>query len=184
MGGIGFNYWNQPTTSWEDEIRTTDVEADSHDHGDFLVYLGTKKLDFTDDRYQSTASSTKSADVHLHDNKGDVIHLHADGVSLAYFFTSIGFTLTSECFTLDTGEANCIDEANVLELYVNGELYDDAPEYIINDEDRILLYYGTADQPALQQYLDEITDLSCMYSGTCPERGTPPPEECGLTCEL
>jgi len=56
--------------------------------------------------------------------------------------------------------------------------------YVPVDDDRILLYYGEATNTMIATYLENIPDDSCYYSGTCPERGVAPDEECGLTCEL
>jgi len=183
LAGVLFWWQTTPEPSWTDEYIET-LDKKPHTHGDFLVYIGSEKIDFSQDKYQSTAESIKSERVHLHDNKGDVIHFHAEGVDLQTFFSSLGFSLSEECLETDTGGKYCVDENNVLELYVNGQLVQNAPEYVANDEDRILLYYGPPNQPVLEQYLEEVSDLACMYSGDCPERGTPPPEECGLTCEL
>jgi hypothetical protein len=70
-------------------------------------------------------------------------------------------------------------------LFVNGELFTSPiTQYVPVDNDRILLYYGNYDLGTIQPYLDAIPNDACYYSGTCPERGIAPDEECGLTCEL
>ena len=92
--------------------------------------------------------------------------------------------MSDECLTLDTKEKYCADENSNLVLYVNGEVRDQISDYTIEDEDQVLLYYGKRTSQDLTDYFDLITDEACIYSGTCPERGTPPPEACGLTCEV
>jgi len=184
IGGVGTYFFleSQTTDNWYDNVDIASEEH--HTHADFLVYINGEQLDFTADKYQTTAENMLSETVHLHDNQGDVIHFHAEGVTLEEFFSSLGFTITNDCLTTDTGETHCTDGANVLELYVNGELVADIPNAELVDEDQKLLYFGTPNPPGLQTYLDSVSDRACIYSGTCPERGTPPPEECGLTCEL
>ncbi len=113
-----------------------------------------------------------------------MIHLHAEGINLKVFFESLGFTLTNDCITTDTGDEFCSDDNNVFTLYINGQAHEDIVNYVVSDTDQIMLYFGEANPPGLEQYLAEVTDRACIYSGLCPERGTPPPEECGLTCEL
>lgn len=185
IGGTVFYLWtHDDSTSWTDQYEHEHDSEEFHVHADFLVYIGDEKFDFTQDKYQSTAKSLQSDKVHLHDNKGNVIHLHAEGITLGDFFTSLGFNLTNQCLVTDTKEEYCTDNDNTLTLYVNGKVLENIANYQIIDNDQILLYYGTSTNPNLQSYLSEISDLSCMYTGTCPERGTPPPEECGLTCEI
>jgi hypothetical protein len=155
-----------------------------HVHADFLMYLNDKKIDLTKDKYQSTSEHLEHDDFHLHDHEGNILHRHDQGITFPSFLKSIGFVLTPTCITTDEGEKLCADDKNELSLYVNGESLSKPGEYVIDDEDRVLLYYGEMDSPDLQTYLSEITDEACIYSGTCPERGSPPPESCGLTCDI
>jgi len=155
-----------------------------HTHADFLIIINDEKVKLTGDSFMSTATRILHPGVHLHDNEGDVIHFHAPGITLPTFLDSIGFTLTETCLQTTDREV-CAAEENVLKLYVNGEdRTEEITRYVSVDEDRILLYYGEATNESLDDYLDAVTDEACIYSGTCPERGTAPPESCGLFCEL
>ena len=155
-----------------------------HVHADFVMTIDGEEMDLTQDKYQSKVGDIKHADIHLHDNQGNIIHRHAEGVTFGDFLRSIGFLFTDECITLDTGEEYCADSDHTLSLYVNNEAQTAINDYIIEDNDRVLLYYGEKDSTEISNLLGSITDEACIYSGTCPERGTPPPEACGLTCEV
>lgn len=156
-----------------------------HEHADFLMVLDGQTIDLSLDKYQSgLETGVKHSGIHLHDNQGNILHRHAEGVTIGDLLTSIGFELTSDCITTDTGETYCEDADKALLLYVNGLPQDPIAEYIVADEDQVLLYYGDQNLAELQSLLGSITDEACIYSGTCPERGTPPPEACGLTCEV
>ncbi len=162
----------------------TSFDTKVHVHGDFRMYLNDERIRFTDAKYQSSAEQTHHATLHFHDGNDEVIHRHADGVTLTDFFNSLGMTLTNDCVTMDTSIEYCTNDTDTLLLIVNGERVTNVTDYIFSEEDRILLYYGDATNPKIKEYVAGITDLSCMYSGTCPERGTPPTESCGLTCEV
>ena len=162
----------------------TSTDTKVHVHGDFRMYLNDARIRFTDKKYQSSAEKTHHVALHFHDGNDEVIHRHADGVTLTEFFKSLNITLTNECVTLHTGTEYCTNKSDTLMLIVNGERVSEVNEYIFSEEDRILLYYGNPTNPNIKDYVAGITDLSCMYSGTCPERGTPPTESCGLTCEV
>lgn len=160
------------------------VDGKVHVHGDFRMYIGDERIRFTDKKYQSSVEHTHHASLHFHDGNDEVIHRHADNVTLVEFFKSIGMTLTNECLTMDTGTTYCSNATGTLMLIVNNERTLDIEHYIFAEEDRILLYFGDATNPNIRDYVSGVTDLACLYSGTCPERGTPPTESCGLTCDV
>lgn len=183
VGGF-LTYWFLPEEpSWDQQIINGGSD-EYHTHADFLVVINDEVLDFTQEKYQSRLGTIKDPDVHLHDNQGDIIHTHAEGVSMNQFLNSIGFMLTPSCLVTDSTQRFCVDESNALTLYVNGEPVEQPGDYVPLDNDRILLYYGPDNMTTVTNYLDSVTDEACIYSGTCPERGVAPPEECGLTCEL
>jgi hypothetical protein len=181
---IGLSY---AAYSYSEEIMslfTPQVSKEVHVHSDFLFYIHSMKVDLTADRYQSSTSSVKHKSFHFHDNIDTMLHRHADGLTLGDFMSSIGIMLTKDCVTLDTGEQYCTDDKNALRMYVNGEVVEDPAAYITQEEDRILLYFGDPNSTDVQTLLSQVSDLSCVYSGTCPERGEPPAESCGITCEI
>ncbi len=141
-------------------------------------------IDLSAGEYMTTATQELSDYVHLHDNDGDVEHIHLEGVTFSEFLNTLGLTFTDECLTYD-GKKYCEDTANVLRLYVNDEKFEgDITSYTPKDEDRILVFYGDATSTNFTALLETVNDDACYFSGTCPERGIAPPENCGLTCEL
>lgn len=162
----------------------TYYDDDVHVHSDFVIYINDQKLDLTAEKYQSSIEQILHKNVHLHDNEDHVVHRHAEDITFAEFLESIGFSLTENCLTLDDGTSYCADDTSELALYVNQSLHPDMVAYIPQEEHQIMLYYGIPDNPNMQSYFDSISDESCIYSGTCPERGVAPAESCGLTCEI
>lgn len=159
-------------------------DTEVHVHSDFLLVIEGEEIDFTADTYQSdTIDNLRHENFHFHENEDHVIHRHAEALTLAVFLDSLGYTLTTACLETDTGAKYCNNERETVRLYVNGTEHSSIGTYIPEEEDQILLIYGDRDE-AITQYLNKITDESCIYSGTCPERGVAPPESCGLTCEL
>ncbi len=149
-----------------------------HEHADFKVYLNGKAFDFTSAKYQDSKEAPLDPYAHLHDGNGDVTHKHRQGVTLGYFFKTIGIGFDKNCFVTDDKKQYCSDEKNTLKLYVNGKLNDKLGEYEFTDLDRIVISYGSEDQATMQKQIDSVTDIACMYSEKCPERGTPPTENC------
>ena len=147
-----------------------------HSHADFAVYIGDVQYNFSRPGFMSTTSKPLSSSVHLHDLNGTVIHTHAKGVTLGDFFKSIGMGLDSNCFVAETGTFYCTGEGRELAMFVNGERSQGYGDYVIQDNDRILLSYGDASEGQLKQQMSSVTNYSCIFSWTCPQRGKPPAE--------
>jgi hypothetical protein len=80
-----------------------------HEHAELEVYLDSSQpYDFSAERYQLAAR-----DVHLEegadDAEGATIHMHAEGLTLQDFFASIGWEVSTEAITTDTGETYAAD---------------------------------------------------------------------------
>jgi hypothetical protein len=158
-------------------------DTEYHVHADFHIVINGTQVDLSGEQFQTTSQQELHDDLHLHDNNGEVVHIHAEDKTFTEFLNSIGIALTENCVTLDN--RYCSNDTQRLKLFVNNERYtDQITEYVPVDDDRILLYYGVDDDAFISERLDAIPADSCYYSGTCPERGIAPPESCGLECEL
>lgn len=161
-----------------------DHSDEIHVHSDFLLVLGGQTFDLSDDRYQSTTYDVKHPAFHLHDGVSTMLHRHAEGITMQEFLESLNFVVSKGCLSTDSGNQYCADDSNKLAFYANNDKVDDWQNYVNQQEDQLLLYHGPKDQEVVWGWLDKVTDESCIYSGTCPERGDPPYESCALTCEI
>ena len=130
----------------------------THLHADFKVYILGNALNFNSPKYQVMDDLT-----HVENNDGNVLHVHATGIILGYFFKSLGFELTKGCFKMDTGNNYCKTGDAELKVFVKGEnleweqLY--YPEdYAIQDLDKILVTYGTEDEAEIKGQMSAVTD--------------------------
>lgn len=150
--------------------------GDIHWHADIKVYLNGEQLNLSHERYMSTEEHTLSNFAHLHDGNGNIVHKHASGITLGFFFQTLGIGLNSSCLTLDNGTNYCTNEAETLKFYVNGKQNSQFDSYDFKDEDRILITYGRDSEQIIKSQMDSVTEEACIYSLTCPERGSPPDE--------
>ncbi len=147
--------------------------GDVHEHADFKVIILGEELDFSKDIYQSTEDNLLNNFLHVHDNDGQVIHKHISGITISKFFQSLDMDFNSTCFKTET-QSYCTDSEHQLFFLVNGKDNPEYGNYILNDLDKIVIQYGTEGNLT-------TTDRACIYSETCPERGSPPDEvTCGL----
>jgi hypothetical protein len=163
-----------------DPLRQAENPDPNHTHTDFAVYMNGQKMDFSSDQFMSgaieedshTDDSHKHAYLHLHDNIGHVLHRHKPGLTLGEFFESLQIDMTEDCFN-----DFCSTEAKRWTMIVNGQHGPLNPTYQFEDLDQILLTYGSTEEQITAQW-NAMTDDSCLYSRTCPQRGDPPAENC------
>ncbi len=154
-----------------------------HIHADFKVYRDGVAFNFSQEKYMSEENGSHDAFFHLHDLNGNIMHQHMSGLALSRFFESLGMNFNPTCFATDEGASFCNGNGKALEMYVKHERGEwqrnyEFGDYGMRDLDRILITYGTSDEKELKTQMDAVTDLACMYSEKCPERGKPPTEKC------
>ena len=129
----------------------------AHIHGDLAVYINGTQLRFNDDKYFQGELHERYT--HLHAPHDTLVHVHATGVTIGRFMNGIYMPFNATCITNTDEKRLCNDEVNTLKFYVNGEENFGYDQYIIKDQDKILISYGSADQNIREQ-LDSITNLS------------------------
>ena len=125
--------------------------GDEHVHASMLVRIFSDKFDFSAPSYQ-----VKSAWIHFESSDGETIHRHASGVATGYLFENLGITIDSKCFIFSDGRQFCTNEDYSLKYYVNHQLVDDINNYVFDDQDRVLISYGSESQEQIEQQLEEL----------------------------
>jgi len=125
----------------------------THEHADFKVYINGNTIDFSQQKYQ-----VASPYIHVEDGNGNLIHVHATGETIGFFFDTLGMKFNSTCFVLDTGEEFCNQDDRTLKFYVNDFTNNDFEKYLLKDLDQILISYGNETEEQIQSQLDSITD--------------------------
>jgi hypothetical protein len=159
------------------------VPAQFHIHADFKVFLNGVPFNFSQEKYMSSNASKLSDYVHLHDMDGDVIHVHARGISLGDFFGTINMSLNSTCFVTDGGASYCDEGNKTLRMFVRHDGGQWAEEsgpgaYVMQDLDQMLVTYGDEDAAGIAAQEAAVTDKACIQSEKCPERGSPTDSSC------
>ena len=122
-----------------------------HIHASMLVKIFGDKFDFSTPNYQ-----VKTPWIHFENQDGDTIHRHSTGVELEFLFNSMNIAVDDNCFVFPDGRQFCTNEDYSLKFYVNQQLVKDLREYIVQEDDRILITYGNEDQLAIDKQLAEL----------------------------
>jgi|GEM_PF-619652 len=165
-------------------------EGSAHEHADFAVFINGAQQNFSLSKYMTIETGLpKSGLAHLHEGIGTVMHKHATGVTLSYFFKTLGWMLNNTCIVNDENVSYC-NEGNrgaqggsngkTLTLFINGNKLENVEAYSPNDLDRILVAYGNYSSQQLQATQSQVTNYACVYSQKCeaPAGVVLPPENC------
>ena len=125
--------------------------GDEHIHASLLVSIFGDKFDFSTPNYQ-----VKTPWIHFENQDGDTIHRHSTGVELEFLFNSMSVGVDENCFVFPDGRQFCNNEDYSLKFYINQQLVKDIRQYIIQEDDRILITYGNEDQLSIDKQLAEL----------------------------
>ena len=126
----------------------------AHEHAAFLVKLDGVPIDFSQSKYQ-----VKSRLIHVENNDGTTLHRHATNVPLIEFLKSVDMDIRNGCFVSDDGREYCDTADKKLRYFVNGNQTDSIADYVINDNDRILVIYGDENGNELKQEINALREI-------------------------
>ena len=126
----------------------------AHEHAAFLVKLDRVPIDFSQDKYQ-----VKSRLIHVENNDGTTLHRHATNVPFIEFLKSVDMDIRNGCFIRDDGIEYCDTADKKLRYFVNGNQTDSIADYVINDNDRILVIYGDENGNELKQEINALREI-------------------------
>lgn len=141
----------------QNPLRTVNFGAvgSTHEHAAFRLFINGQAVDFSQPQYQ-----LKSRYIHVEGGDGDTLHKHATGVDIGFFFETLGMKFTSGCFTMDNGTQYCNEGSNTLKFFVNGGRNDMYNNYVLKDNDQILISYGAEDLQQIREQLNIVEGLA------------------------
>ena len=145
-----------------------------HAHAAIVVFVDGEQLNFGKPQFQLS-----SRYIHFENHNPYLIHKHATGVPLEMLFASFGMKIKSDCIILNYDESTdiktgrfCTGQDQSLVFYVNGgEYYSDISQYVLEHNDRILVYFGDAE--SISKYLAYLESLKIfdVPKSTLPDFG-------------
>lgn len=148
-----------------------------HIHADFKLYINDQAVDFTQSKYQLGFGSSDQY-VHMENGDGNVIHVHATGIQLGDWLSSIKINLDSNCLTMDDGTQYCNSPQEHLRMYVEHcspigttnttcsgwqQISPVTSAYTIQDLDKILISYG-GDNTSISAQQNSVTNEAVIHS--------------------
>ena len=125
--------------------------GDEHEHASLLVRIFGDKFDFSATTYQ-----IKSSWIHFEESDGNTIHRHSSGVTLDYLFETLGIGIDENCYIFSDGRQFCTNEDYSLKYFINGDRVNSINDYVVQDDDRILISYGGETNEQVVAQLNEL----------------------------
>jgi len=127
------------------------ILGDEHEHASVLVRIFGDKFDFAATTYQ-----IKSSWIHFEESDGNTIHRHSSGVTLGYLYKTLGIGIDEDCYDFADGRQFCTNEDYSLKYFINGDSVNSINDYVVQDDDRILISYGGETEEQINQQLNEL----------------------------
>ena len=133
----------------------------AHTHAAFLVKVNGENIDFSQPQYQVISDY-----IHVENGDGTTLHRHATNVTFAEFLKSVKMDIDEEnnCLDFTNGTQYCNNNDNQLRTFINGSPTDSISDYVINDNDRLLVIYGNENEEQLNETLDEVNKIQIQFT--------------------
>ena len=112
--------------------------------------------------YSSTVYQVKNAYIDFEKENGETIHMHAANVTLGFLYNSLNIGLTDNCFTFPDKRAFCTDDKYSLKFFINHHQVQDIGNYVIKQNDRILISYGNENSTQIDAQLAKLDSFTLI----------------------
>lgn len=133
---------------------STGTLGDEHEHAAMNVIIFGDKFDFSTNTYQ-----VKNMYIHFENHNGETIHRHASGVTMGFLFETLNIGFTDKCFIFPDKREFCTNNDYSLKLYVNHLKVPSLSNYVLQDDDRILISYGNENSMQIKAQLASVDSI-------------------------
>ncbi|MDY6777475.1 MAG: hypothetical protein SVU32_02320, partial [Candidatus Nanohaloarchaea archaeon] len=113
----------------------------------FKVVIQGERVNFSKDRYQLQARK-----VHLEGGNGEIVHVHADDVTLDFFLQTLGMRRNASCLSVDG--VYCTNATHELRVYIGGNVSASPGDHELEQGENILLWYGRKGEKPDMRFFD------------------------------
>ena len=157
IAGISIYVFSQNTQS----VAGFGPLGSAHEHAAFLVKVNGQNIDFSQPQYQ-----VQSDYIHVENGDGTTLHRHATNVTFVDFLKSVKMDIDKKnnCLTFTNGTEYCDDENNKLRTFINGNSTGSISDYVLNNDDRLLVIYGNETDEQIANALEELNRIEIQYN--------------------
>ena len=133
----------------------------AHEHAAFLVKVNGQNIDFSQPKYQ-----VQTDYIHVENGDGTTLHRHATNVTFADFLKSVkmDIDMKNNCLIFTNGTEYCDDNNNKLRTFINGNSTKSISDYVLYNNDRLLVTYGNETDEQSAKALDELNNIEIQFN--------------------
>lgn len=140
-----------------------------HHHANMAAYIDGKKWDFSKDIYMEevercnvTIDVRPTDRIHLHENKGDIVHVHMAASTWGDLFSNLHWNFGSGYVVDDYDVMHLSGSGKNVYFFVNGKKVDNPHNRIVQSADRLLIWYGTGTSEEIEARANTLVDDSAI----------------------
>lgn len=141
-----------------------------HYHGNFALFVNGQREEFSSSTFYEETQACSADEigpksrVHLHNQKGHIVHVHDEGSTWGHLFANLGYGLNGKSVQTDEGVFVEGENGNELTFLLNGQEVENPSNEVIRSEDVLLINYGKDTEQVLQQRYDQIAKDAAEYN--------------------
>ncbi len=144
-----------PTRSSKNTIKVSSTPTEADYVAGFLIYTnGTRRI-FTASMYHDL-----SEDIYIDSRNPNVVNVKKPNQTWNDFFKTLPFSLTKDCLITGTGQTFCTGQNGDLKFYINGKNDPDVLNKIIEENDRLLVSFGSESKQGIEDQIQELEAVS------------------------
>ena len=128
--------------------------GDEHEHASMMVLIFGDTFDFSTPAYQ-----VKNRYIHFENHDGFTVHRHASGVPLGFLFETLKIKLTDDCYVFPDKREFCANSDYSLKFFINHKPVPSILDYVLQDDDRILISYGNENSTQIDEQLAKLDSI-------------------------
>ena len=97
--------------------------------------------------------------IHFENHDGDTVHRHASGVVLGYLFQTLKIGFNDSCYIFPDKREFCTNDQYSLKFYLNHQKVPSLLDYVLQDNDRILISYGNENSTQIDEQLARVDSV-------------------------
>jgi hypothetical protein len=100
--------------------------------------------------------------IHLHDNKGGLVHVHMAASTWGDFFTNIGWGIGTDYLSSGYNSIHLADDTHHLYSILNGALVMNPANIPVASTDRLVIWYGTGTEQEVLAKWDTLVNRDAI----------------------
>ncbi len=129
--------------------------SELHEHATILAKVFGDKFDFSQPKFH-----LQDPRINFEQTDPDMVHRISEDATLGLLFETLEMKLDENCFVFPNKREFCNTDEYLLKFYVNDVQMDDISQYLISDDDKILISYGPKSDQEIPSQLEELESIA------------------------